>query len=122
MKKQPLQPETLAIRLQQPQTPAREHSVPAYLTSSFTFESAEQARAMFADELPGYLYSRYSNPNTTELVEKLCALEGADGGIAFAARPSHPPVLASFQSHCLHSPSRNARACSAVISKYLRFW
>lgn len=85
MKKQPLQPETLAIRLQQPQTPAREHSVPAYLTSSFTFESAEQARAMFADELPGYLYSRYSNPNTTELVEKLCALEGADDGIATAS-------------------------------------
>src|SRR5690606_16116347 len=77
-----LHPETLAVRTQAPQTPAREPSVPLYLPSSFTFDSAEQARALFADEVPGNIYSRYSNPNSDEFVGKLCALEGAEEGIA----------------------------------------
>ncbi len=77
--------ETLAIRTQVPTSPEREHAVPLYLTSSFVFESAEQARALFADEIPGNIYSRYSNPNVDELVEKLCRLEGAEDGIATAS-------------------------------------
>src|SRR5688572_17468478 len=77
--------ETDAIRKQHERTDFREHSVPLYLTSSFVFDSAEQARAMFADEIPGNIYSRYSNPNTNEFIEKLCALEGAEDGIATAS-------------------------------------
>ncbi|MDQ3537090.1 MAG: PLP-dependent transferase, partial [Bacteroidota bacterium] len=75
---------TLAIRTQSPKTHNREHSVPLYLTSSFVFENAEQMRAMFADEVGGNIYSRFSNPNTSELIEKLCALEGAEDGCSFA--------------------------------------
>jgi O-succinylhomoserine sulfhydrylase len=85
MREQPLHPETLAIRTQAERTGAREHSVPLYMTSSFTFESAEHARALFADEVDGYIYSRYSNPNADELVQKLCALEGGEDGIATAS-------------------------------------
>ncbi len=85
MSHRPLHPATLAVHLQAERTPAREHSVPLYLTSSFTFDSAEQARALFADEIPGNIYSRYSNPNTDELVAKLAALEGAEDGIAAAS-------------------------------------
>ncbi|MEX1239981.1 MAG: aminotransferase class I/II-fold pyridoxal phosphate-dependent enzyme [Cyclobacteriaceae bacterium] len=77
--------ETDAIRIQAERTGFREHSVPLYLTSSFVFEDAEQARAMFADEIPGNIYSRYSNPNTNEFVEKLCSLEGTEEGIATAS-------------------------------------
>lgn len=77
--------ETLAIRTQVPVTPEREHSVPLYLTSSFVFESAEQARALFADEIEGNIYSRYSNPNVDEFVHKMCLLEGAEDGIATAS-------------------------------------
>jgi O-succinylhomoserine sulfhydrylase len=77
--------ETDAIRHQHERTPFREHSVPLYLTSSFVFEDAEQARAMFADEISGNIYSRYSNPNTNELIEKLCLLEGTEDGIATAS-------------------------------------
>ncbi|HUF71149.1 MAG TPA: aminotransferase class V-fold PLP-dependent enzyme [Longimicrobiales bacterium] len=95
-----LHPETLAIRLQASRSGAREHSVPLYMTSSFTFESAEQARALFADELDGYVYSRYSNPNADEFVAKLCALEGADAGIATASGMA--AVFAAFGS-LLHS-------------------
>lgn len=75
---------TVAIRTQSPKTHHREHSVPLYLTSSFVFEDAEQMRAMFADEIGGNIYSRFSNPNTSELIEKLCALEEAEDGVAFA--------------------------------------
>ena len=77
--------ETEAIRRQHERTDFREHSVPLYLTSSFVFDSAEQARAMFADEIPGNIYSRYSNPNTNEFIDKLCAMEGAEDGIATAS-------------------------------------
>jgi O-succinylhomoserine sulfhydrylase len=77
--------ETDAIRVQHERSEFREHSVPLYLTSSFVFEDAEQARAMFADEIPGNIYSRYSNPNTNELVDKLCVLEGTEDGIATAS-------------------------------------
>ncbi len=77
--------ETHAIRNQHERTDFREHSVPLYLTSSFVFDNAEQARAMFADEISGNIYSRYSNPNTNEFIEKLCAMEGAEDGIATAS-------------------------------------
>ena len=74
--------ETEAIRTQLDNALHREHSVPLYLTSSFTFANAEEARAMFNDEISGNIYSRYSNPNTDEFVTKLCRLEGAEDGIS----------------------------------------
>jgi len=77
--------ETNAIRAQHERSENREHSVPLYLTSSFVFEDAEQARALFADEIPGNIYTRFSNPNNTELIEKLCLLEGTEDGIATAS-------------------------------------
>src|SRR3954469_20410493 len=77
--------ETLAIRTQIEKSENREHSVPLYMTSSFTFEDAEQARALFADEVPGNIYTRFSNPNSTEFITKLCQLEGTEDGIATAS-------------------------------------
>ncbi|MEO7990360.1 MAG: O-succinylhomoserine sulfhydrylase [Chryseolinea sp.] len=77
--------ETDAIREQHERSAFREHSVPLYLTSSFVFDDAEQARAMFADEIPGNIYSRYSNPNTNEFIAKLCLMEGTEDGIATAS-------------------------------------
>ncbi|MDX2284845.1 MAG: O-succinylhomoserine sulfhydrylase [Bacteroidia bacterium] len=77
--------ETLAVRLQADRTANREHSVPIYATSSFVFDDAEQARALFADEQEGNIYSRFSNPNNDEFITKLCALEGTEDGIATAS-------------------------------------
>ena len=54
--------ESKAIRTQSRQSSYREHSVPLYLTSSFTFEDAEQARALFADEVDGNIYTRFYQP------------------------------------------------------------
>ncbi|MFM6949157.1 MAG: trans-sulfuration enzyme family protein [Aquirufa sp.] len=79
MKKQ-----TQAIRIQAERSQNREHSVPLYLTSSFTFEDAEQGRAIFAEEISGNIYSRYMNPNVDEFVSKMCMLENAEDGIAFS--------------------------------------
>ncbi len=77
--------ETLAIRAQMPVTHEREHSTPLFLTSSFRFDDAEHARALFTEEVAGNVYSRYANPNTDEFVKKLCLLEGGDDGIATAS-------------------------------------
>ncbi|KEQ28865.1 O-succinylhomoserine sulfhydrylase [Pedobacter antarcticus 4BY] len=72
--------ETIAIRLQTERSQYKEHSVPLYLTSSYKFDDAEEMRALFANEKEGNVYSRYANPNTTELIEKMAALEGAQTG------------------------------------------
>ncbi|WP_395057342.1 trans-sulfuration enzyme family protein [Flavobacterium sp.] len=76
--------ETQAIRTQLERTQYLEHSVPLYLSSSFVFEDAEDMRASFAEEKDRNIYSRFSNPNTTEFVEKICKMEGAESGYAFA--------------------------------------
>jgi O-succinylhomoserine sulfhydrylase len=76
--------ETDAIRIQQ-RSNQREHSSALYLSSSFVFESAEEARSMFAEEIQGNIYSRYSNPNSSDLIEKVCRAEGTEDGIATAS-------------------------------------
>lgn len=76
--------ETEAIRTQTERTGYSEHSTPLFLTSSFIFDDAEDMRASFAEEKDKNLYSRFSNPNTTELVNKLVKMEKAESGYAFA--------------------------------------
>ncbi|NNL10014.1 MAG: aminotransferase class I/II-fold pyridoxal phosphate-dependent enzyme [Croceitalea sp.] len=77
--------ETEAIRTQIERTKFLEHSSPMYLTSSFVFEDAEDMRASFAEEKEHNIYSRYSNPNVSEFVDKVCKMENADAGFAFAS-------------------------------------
>lgn len=76
---------TQAIRTQIPRTDFLEHSNPIFLTSSYVFEDAEDMRASFAEEKERNIYSRYSNPNTSEFIEKVCQMEGAEAGFAFAS-------------------------------------
>ena len=76
--------ETLAIRNQIDRTQYLEHSTPLFLTSSFVFEDAEDMRASFAEEKDRNIYSRFSNPNVSEFVEKIVLLENAEDGVAFA--------------------------------------
>ena len=77
--------ETLAIREQLERTHQNEHSSPLFLTSSFTFDSAGHGAALFSGEASGNLYSRFSNPNTTEFIRKLALLEGFRQGVATAS-------------------------------------
>ncbi|WP_010519082.1 trans-sulfuration enzyme family protein [Croceivirga radicis] len=77
--------ETNAIRNQLERSQYLEHSVPMYVTSSFVFDDAEDMRASFAEEKDRNIYSRYSNPNNNEFVAKICEMEGAEAGFAFAS-------------------------------------
>ena len=76
--------ETEAIRLQLERSQFQEHTTPMYITSSFVFDDAEDMRASFSEEIDRNIYSRFSNPNTTEFVEKVIKMEGAEDGYAFA--------------------------------------
>ncbi len=77
--------ETNAVRTQTERSQHREHSVPIYATSSFVFDDADQAKSLFADEEEGNIYTRFSNPNNNEFIEKLCLLEGTEDGVATAS-------------------------------------
>ncbi len=76
--------ETIAVRTQSERTQFQEHSVPLYLTSSYVFEDSEDMRASFAEEKERNIYSRFTNPNTSEFVEKIVKMESAKAGYAFA--------------------------------------
>ena len=115
---------TQAIRTQQERA-FREHSVPLYLTSSFTFDDAEQARALFADEYVDNIYSRFSNPNVNEFVEKMCVLEGTEDGCGTATGMAG--VFASMMpflnagDHILASSALFASS-TRIIKDYLPKW
>jgi O-succinylhomoserine sulfhydrylase len=73
---------TRAVRVGHRRTPEGEQSEPIFPTSSFTFESAEQAAARFAGDEPGNIYSRFTNPTVRTFEERLAALEGGESAVA----------------------------------------
>jgi O-succinylhomoserine sulfhydrylase len=77
--------DTLALRTGTLRSQFNENSEAIYLTSSFRFDSAAQAAARFADQEPGFVYSRFSNPSVAMLQERLAALEGAEACVATAS-------------------------------------
>ncbi len=77
-----LHPETLAIRAGRETSEYREHSQSLQLTSSFTFDSAAQAAAMFLGEIDGFTYSRFTNPTVSAFQQRLAAMEGAERAVA----------------------------------------
>jgi O-succinylhomoserine sulfhydrylase len=112
-----MQFETKAIRTQYERA-HREHSVPLYLTSSFVFDDAEQARALFADEYQGNIYSRFSNPNTTEFIEKMALLENCEDG--FATATGMAAVFASMAPFVKQGD--HILASSALFSSTMRIF
>jgi O-succinylhomoserine sulfhydrylase len=117
-----LHPITKAIRTRSEKTYEMEHSSPLFLTSSFTFDNAEEMRAAFADETDDNIYSRFSNPTVKEFVDRVCALEGAEDGFATASGMS--AIFASFMALLKqgdHLLSFNAifGSTHTVITKFL---
>jgi O-succinylhomoserine sulfhydrylase len=117
--------ETAAIRNQTERTQFSEHSTPLYLTSSFVFDDAEEMRASFAEEKERNLYSRFSNPNTTEFVDKIVSMEGAEAGYAFATGMS--AIFSTFAA--LLSAGDHIVSCRSVFgsthsmfTKFLPKW
>ncbi len=106
-----LHPITQAIRIQTERSGQKEHSTPLFLTSSFTFDNAEDMRAAFADETDDNIYSRFSNPNVNEFIDKIVALEGAEAGYATATGMA--AVFASFMA--LLKQGDHLLSCNAVF-------
>lgn len=117
-----LHPITKAIRVRTDRTPEMENSSPLFLTSSFTFNNAEEMRAAFADETDDNIYSRFSNPGVQEFIDRVCALEGAEDG--FATSSGMSAVFATFmallqQGDHLLSFNSIFGSTHSVISKFL---
>lgn len=117
--------ETEAIRTQLNRSEFLEHSTPLYVTSSFVFEDAEDMRASFSEEKERNIYSRFTNPNTTEFVEKICNMEGAEAGYAFAtgmaAVFSTFAALLNSGDHIVSSRSVFG-STHTLFTKYLPKW
>jgi len=117
--------ETEAIRTQSERSHFSEHSTPMYITSSFVFDDAEDMRVSFAEEKEKNLYSRFSNPNTTEFVDKIVQMEGAESGYAFATGMA--AIFSTFGA--LLSSGDHVVSCRSIFgsthtlfTKYLPKW
>lgn len=117
--------ETLAVRTRVPQTQEKENSSPLFLTSGFTFDTAEDMRAVFAEEKQANIYSRFSNPSVKEFEDKMALLEGTEA--AYATATGMAAVFASFMAF-LKSGDHviSARAIfgstHTMLTKYLPKW
>lgn len=117
--------ETLAIRTQMKRSAQKEHTAPLYLTSSFLFDSAEEGAGLFNGTVEGNLYSRFSNPNTDEFIQKLRVLEGVEAGVATATGMAavHVALMAHLQSgdHLVASRSifgNSLNIITQILPKY----
>ena len=77
--------ETLAIRAGHTQTHELEHAEPIFPTSSYVYSSAAEAAARFGGELPGNIYSRFTNPTVRAFEQRLAAMEGAERCVGTAS-------------------------------------
>lgn len=77
-------PDTLGVRAGGVRSDFREHSEMLALTTSFVYKSAAEAARRFANEEPGNIYSRFTNPTVTMFQDRLAALEGAEACVATA--------------------------------------
>lgn len=90
--------DTLAVRAGQHRTPEGEHSEALFTTSSYVFRTAADAAARFAGEVPGNVYSRYTNPTVRAFEERIAAMEGAEQAVATASGMS--AILSIVMSLC----------------------
>ncbi|HCD05702.1 MULTISPECIES: O-succinylhomoserine sulfhydrylase [unclassified Methylophaga] len=89
---------TRAIRTGHVRTPEGEHSEPIFPTSSFVFDSAEQAAARFGGDEPGNIYARFTNPTVRTFEQRLASLEQGEACVATASGMS--AILATFMGLC----------------------
>ncbi|WP_312521858.1 aminotransferase class I/II-fold pyridoxal phosphate-dependent enzyme, partial [Stutzerimonas nitrititolerans] len=90
--------DTLAVRAGQHRTPECEHGEALFLTSSYVYRSAAEAAARFSGEVPGNVYSRYTNPTVRAFEERIAAMEGAEQAVATASGMA--AILATAMSLC----------------------
>lgn len=77
--------ETQAIRVGHKRTHEDEHSIAIFATSSYVFESAEQASLRFTGKQPGNIYSRFTNPTVSAFQDRLALMEKGERCLAFSS-------------------------------------
>jgi O-succinylhomoserine sulfhydrylase len=117
---------TQGIRSAQTRTNVREHSPPIFATSSFVYDSAEQAAAVFAEQEPGYVYSRFTNPTVQAFEQRLAEMEGADACVAtasgMAAELALLMSLLKGGDHVLASRTLFGSTISLFNNYFAKFW
>ncbi len=78
-------PATQAVRAGTHRSEHGETSEALYLTSGFTFDSAQEVAARFAGETEGMQYSRFKNPTVEMLQNRIAAMEGAEACLVQAS-------------------------------------
>jgi O-succinylhomoserine sulfhydrylase len=106
----PYETATKGVRAGQVRTEFQEHSEALFLTSSFVFKNAKQAAARFANEDPGMVYTRYTNPTVSMFQERLAALEGAESCIGTASG-----MAAILTTALVHLKSGDHVVCSNAV-------
>ena len=109
--------DTIAIREGYRTTQEQEHSEAIFLTSSFVFDSAEQAANRFSKEEPGNIYARFTNPTVDAFEKKLAALECADACVATSSGMAaiFASIMALVESGDHIVASRNMFGTSIVL-------
>jgi len=85
---------TRAVRSGQIRTAENEHAEPIFVTSSYVFDSAEQAAARFSGDEAGNIYSRFTNPTVRTFEQRLASLEGGETAVATSSGMS--AILSTF--------------------------
>lgn len=88
--------DTLAVRAGQQRTHECEQSEPIFPTSSYVFGSAAEAAARFSGEVPGNVYSRFTNPTVRNFEQRLAALEGGERCVATSSGMA--AILSTFMA------------------------
>ena len=74
--------ETQGVRAGQHRTPEGEHSDAIFPTSSYVFDSAQDAYERFSGKSKGNIYSRFTNPTVRAFEQRLAVMEGAERAMA----------------------------------------
>ena len=120
-----LHPETLAVRAGLARSGFGETGEALYLSSGFTYDSAEQAVHSFKDEVDHFLYSRFANPTVAMFEQRLAALEGAEvcvaTGSGMSAMFASIACLVSQGDHVVAAASMFS-SCYVVLNEFLPRW
>ena len=118
-------PQTAAVRAGLARSGFGETSEALYLTSGFTYSSAEEAVDSFTDEVDHYLYSRFHNPTVAMFEKRLAAIEGAEfcvaTGSGMSAMFASIACMVSAGDHVVASASMFS-SCHVVITEFLPKW
>jgi len=118
-------PQTAAVRAGLARSGFGETAEALYLSSGFTYSSAEEAVDSFTDEVDHYLYSRFHNPTVAMFEKRLAAIEGAEfcvaTGSGMSAMFASIACMVSAGDHVVASASMFS-SCHVVITEFLPKW